>query len=226
MATTYSQLQTKLARVLSDPDKTTFQADTLKDMIAAAWADVSDITPMRFTEDITPIADTSSYLLLGDVFGGPVDDVSVVNVELWRGVPTKKAWQQLEPMSKHPTGLTYSQAGWYFWAGYLMLPDRYMDLIDPARDMIRVRGYCPWPPVSGDNDYLPFGAQVEEDIILVCRIEALRRLTGSRALFTQWQTRTNNTDVSMASLDSNLSVAIQEWMRKSNRHRIIREAPG
>ena len=139
MATTYSQLQTKLARVLSDPDKTTFQADTLKDMIAAAWADVSDITP---------IADTSSYLLLGDVFGGPVDDVSVVNVELWRGVPTKKPIT-VRRLYTHTAG----------YPANAMLPDEMPDL-----DEVAAIG-MPYLDVGGEFNYETTGYTLAGKII-------------------------------------------------------------
>lgn len=226
MTTTYGALQTKVARSLRDEGNKSFTTQVVKDMIAAAWAEVGDIVPYQFQEDITPIADTLSYQLQAAVFTDPVDSIQVQRVELWDGSQTPNvAWRFVEPASSHPTGLSYSQAGWRVWHGSLELPNRVEQLIDPDTHIIRVWGYSPYPPVSADDDQCPFGPDIEEAIVLVCYIEGLRRLIGNRALFTQWQTRSNNTDVSLASLASDFNLAMEEWRRKQRRLLTLREAP-
>jgi hypothetical protein len=227
MSTTYLELQAKVSEALQDPDNATFGVEQVKAMIDAAWAEISRIAPQRFQEDIDPIADTSAYLLRQDDFPGEaVDEIEVQKVELWDTTGDRpKAWRFVEPMSAHPTGLTYTQAGWFNWGGTLTLPDRAVDMLDPDRHLIRVWGYSPWPRVVDDSDVIPFGQSREQAVILYCHIEALRRLTSNRTLFTQWQTRSNNTDVSIASLMSDLNIAQEEWRRRSRAIFVIREAP-
>jgi hypothetical protein len=58
-----------------------------------------------------------------------------------------------------------------------------------------------------------------------CRVEALRRLIVERDLFTQWQTRSNNTDVSPAALMNGLAQAEESWRRTERRLTVLREAP-
>lgn len=227
MSTTYLELQGKVSDAIQDPDNETFTVPTVKAMIDAAWAEISRIAPWRFQEDIDPLANTTAYQLLVASFpGGAVDEVEVQKVELWDTSGSRsKAWRFIEPMSAHPTGLSYSQAGWFVWGGILNLPDRAVDLIDITKHLIRVWGYSPWPAVSADGDVVPFGQDREQSLILYCYIEALRRLTGNRVLFTQWQTRSNNTDVSMSSLMSDLNSALEEWRRRSRAIFVVREAP-
>jgi hypothetical protein len=227
MSTTYGALQTRVSDALQDPDNATFGVQTIKDMIQAAWAEIDRIAPERFQEDVTPIADTASYQLRTAAFSGElVDELEIQRVEVWDVSNTRqRAWRRVEPQASHPMGLSYSQAGWIMWGGRLELPDRVVDMIDPDKHMIRVWGYSPWPPVSADEDVLPFGKEREEALILYCHIEALRKLTSNRTLFTQWQTRSNNTDVSLAGLMNDLSMAQEEWRRKSKAIFVIREAP-
>lgn len=227
MSTTYLELQAKVSASVQDPDNKTFEVETVKAWIAAAWAEISRIAPQRFQEDVDPLADTGAYLLRQDDFPGEgVDELEVQRVELWDTSGSRpRPWKQVPFMGNHPMGLTYSEAGWYVWAGTLNLPDRIIDMIDPDIHLIRVWGYSPWPAVSADEDVLPFGQEREQALILYCHIEALRSLTSNRTLFTQWQTRSNNTDVSMASLMSDLNVAQEEWRRRSRAIYVVREAP-
>jgi hypothetical protein len=226
MSTTYSQLQTKVSRALRDESNLTFGTDVVKDMIQAAWAEIDRIAPQRFQEDITPVADTLTYTLRDADFDYAVDEIEVYRVEVWDATSSPhQPFRFVDPASAHPTGLSYSQAGWVVWGGILELPNRVVDLIDPDAHVIRVWGYSPWPPVSGDSDVIPFGKEREEALVLYCYIEALRRLIGNRTLFTQWQVQSNNADVSPASLMNDLSLAQEEWRRKQRAIFVLRETP-
>ncbi len=159
-------------------------------------------------------------------FSDPVDEVEVMAVELRDNSGDRvRSWKHIDPQSAHPWGLAYSQAGWRVWGGVLYLPDRVVDLIDPDKHTIRVWGYSPFPPVVADNDVIPFGADREEALVIYCYVEALRRLIGNRALFTQWQTRSNNSDISFAGLASDFNMAQTEWKRRAGAIFVPREAP-
>ncbi len=230
MAPTYLQLRDKVARTLQDPDKQVFNDDTIKDMIAAAWAEISLVEPERFQEDLDPVDDQTDYALRADAFpDGAPDEVELLRVEVWGSANggRSKALRQIEPASAHPAHLSYSQAGWTCWNGTLSLPDRWIDYLNGHADdySLRVWGYSPWPALSADDDVSPLGPQAEEDLVMVCGIEALKRLISNRALFTQWQTRSNNTDVTPAALMNDLNIASEEWRRRSRQRMIVREAP-
>lgn len=224
--TTYAELQDKVARALQDPDNATFDAQAVQDMIASAYADIGRIAPQRFVQDITPTDDTLSYELRQDVFTAPNDDIEVMSVELWDGSTTPATpYRQIDPQSSHPTGLSYSQAGWRFWGGSLYLPNRVVDLIDPDVHFIKVWGYSPWSDLSDDADVVPFGRVHEEALVIRCHIEAMRRLIGNRVLFTQWQTRSNNTDITPGTLMNEKTQAEGEWRTLARAIQVLREAP-
>jgi hypothetical protein len=54
-----------------------------------------------------------------------------------------------------------------------------------------------------------------------CRLQGLRALVEDRALFTQWQTQTNNADISPTQLGNMKSEAYREWERMVARIRRI-----
>lgn len=224
--TTYLELQDKVARALQDPDNATFDVEAIKDMIASSYADIGRIAPQRFTEEITPVADTLEYQVRTAVFTNPNDDIELMSVEVWDGTTTPATpWRQVEPQSSHATGLSYSQAGWRMWGGMLMLPNRVVDYIDPDVHFIKVWGYSPWEDLVTDDDVVPFGRVHEEALVIRCHIEALRRLLGNRVLFTQWQTRSNNTDITPGALMNEKTQAEQEWRTLARAIQVLREAP-
>lgn len=226
--TTYLELQSKVSRTLQDPDQQTFDPQTVKDMIAAAWAEVGLISPERFIEDLTPVDDQIAYPIRANIFPDGNDDIRLVSVEVWdaTAVPDRPI-RWIEAASSHPTGLSYSEAGWQFWGGFINLPYRWVAFLkDHEADyFLRVRGYSPWANLVDDADVVPFSAGIEEALVIYCYIEALRRLIGNRALFTQWQTRSNNTDVTPAALMNDLNIAQEEWRRKSRAILVLRESP-
>jgi hypothetical protein len=224
--TTYVELRDKVSRTLQDPDNTVFEDAIVKDMVAAAFAEVSRVAPWRFTDDIACVEDQLNYQPLADAFPDPNDDIDILSVELWSGDTPPRPLRQIEPLSAHPMGLTYSDAGWSFWGGYLTIPTRVADMIGSHTEyVLRIRGYAPWPLLVDDADVVPFSSSIEEAVVLVCQIEALRRLINNRALFTQWQTRSNNTDVTPAALMNDLNIAQEEWRRKARAITVLREQP-
>jgi hypothetical protein len=227
--TTYAELQDKAGRALQDPDHQTFEPQMVKDMLAAGWREIGQYAPERFQEDLTPIADTLSYRLRAAEFpDAPNDDIEVYKVEIWdASVTPNLPLRFLEPQSSHPMALTYSQVGWQFWNGSLYLPNRYVDFIGghETNYIIRVWGYSPWAMPVNDSDVVPFSAGIEEALLVYTHIEAMRRLLANRVLFTQWQTRSNNTDVTPAALMNDKSIAQDEWRRLARSIYVPREAP-
>lgn len=219
--TSFVDLRTALSRALRDPGADTFVADTLNDLINTALVEVGRIAPTQFKQDITPVADTIAYRLRSDVFSVAIPEIEVTRVEFWdNSVTPPRALFTVRPRKGEWSRATF--AGWEVWNGTLNLTNDQAVFLDPARHVIKVWGYSPYPPLVNDNDILPVSFSLEKALIAFCRVEALRRLSISRDLFTQWQSQPNNSDVSPAGLLSALANAEDEWKRRSRQLTIIR----
>ncbi len=218
--TAYSALQTLVSRDLADPSRQTFDVDAVKDFIQQGLAAIARVAPDQFQEDLSPVTDQLKYALRSATFGGlPVPEVRLVRVEIWRGTPSRFAFKV---KSKAGTDTRDSLAGWEVWGGQLELPYSYNIL---TTDIIRVWGYSPYPPISADADVVPVSAELELALRTFCRVEGMRRLIGSRVLFKQWQTRSNNSDVTLGQLNSDLQVADEEWRRLSRALKVPEQNP-
>jgi hypothetical protein len=141
-------------------------------------------------------------------------------VEVWDSTPAFK----FSIKSKAGQPSRYSQSGWEVWNGTLEIPS-WAETSIVATDAIRVWGYSPYPPISDDADVVPVSAELELAIRTFCRVQALRKLTSSRVLFKQWQARSNNTDVTLAMLNSDLQAAEGDWRRLSRELRVPEQNP-
>jgi hypothetical protein len=219
--TAYSALQTLVSRDLSDPDRLTFDVDAVKDFIQQGLAAVARVAPMQFQEDLTPVDDQLVYPLRASIFATPQPEIRVVRVEVWTGTPSRFKFK-IRAKAGQPT--RDSIAGWDVWAGSLEIPDWQADLI-ATTDIIRVWGYSPYDPIVDDADVVPVSAELELAVRTFCTVEGLRRLTNSRVLFKQWQARSNNTDVTLGQLNSDLQVAEERWRRLARELKVPEQNP-
>jgi hypothetical protein len=220
--TTFLDLKTAIANDLGDPDSATFTDTDLTSLAEAGMAEVGRIIPHLFQEDVTPVADTLTYALQVAYFPDGSPDIEPIMVEVWdtSTTPEKLKWV-VPPRSSAPSH--HSQAGWFMWGGQLYLPNYVEEAVDPAVHLIRVWGYAPYPRPVGDGELLTLSWEQEMAVRAYARVEALTRLNNNRALFTQWQTRAGNSDVSPAGLLNALSLAQSEWSRQSKRLVTLRE---
>lgn len=220
--TTYSGLQALVSRDLADPDQLTFDVNAVKDFIQQGLAEVARIAPEQFQEDLDAVDDQLVYPLRNSVFGVLVPEIRLVRVEVWSGTPNRFKFK-VKAKAGQPS--RDSNSGWEVWAGKLEIPDWVEAFIDANNDTIRVWGYSPYAPVVNDNDVIPVSAELELAIRTFCRVEGMRRLIGSRVLFKQWQTRSNNTDVTLGQLNSDLQVAEDQWRRLARSLKVIEQNP-
>lgn len=225
--TTYATLRANIARTLQDPDSRTFTDPILQDIVQACMAEIGRVAPRRFQEDLTPVADALEYTLLSDDFAVAVPEIEVLRVELWDGSQTPAMpLQDVEPYDQ--SRVNWTDNGWKVWDGILSLP-RWVPLrISGHEDdyILRVWGYAPYTALSADDDVVPLSFEREQALVTYARVEGLQRLNASRELFTQWQTRSGNSDVSPAGLMNALNIAQQDWRQKSRAISVLREAPG
>lgn len=219
--TSYSALQTYVSRDLADPSRLTFDVDAVKDFIQQGLSEIGRIAPQEFQEDITPVSGQLKYLLRSATFASvAVPEIRLVRVEVWNDTPAFRF--AVKAKAGQPS--RYSDSGWEVWGGYLEIP-AWVETNIQTTDAIRVWGYSPYPPISADADVVPVSAELELALRTFCRVQALRKLTSSRVLFKQWQARSNNTDVSLAMLNSDLQVAEQDWRRLSRELRVPQQNP-
>jgi hypothetical protein len=220
--TAYSALQTLVSRDLADPDLQTFDVNAVKDFIQQGLAAIARVAPEQFQEDIDPVVGQTSYPLRSVAFSAvAVPEIRLVRVEVWTGTPPRFFYKV---KAKAGTPTRDSVAGWEVWNGSLEIPGWIADQIT-TNDLIRVWGYSPYSPIADDADIVPVSGELELAVRTFCRVEGLRRLTSSRVLFKQWQARSNNTDVTLGQLNSDLQVAEEEWRRLSRALKVPEQNP-
>jgi hypothetical protein len=227
VATTVATFQTRLARVLRDPDGKVFDSDDLLDMINSGLAEIGRIAPAQFKEEIDPVVDTFDYTLQQSVFSEAIPEIEVERVELWDATVTPaKPTTLLQPASAEY--VNYSTVGWAMRDGILELPYSVVNYMgaDVANFVIKVWGYRPYARMVETTDYLGVSNEREEALKVYCWLEGLRRLNTDRDLFTQWQTRAGNSDVSPAALMNMYNIAREEWKQRARQITVLRRVAG
>lgn len=220
--TTLADLKTVLARDLQDASNATFSPTDLGDFINSALTELGRVAPARFIEDVTPLADTLSYVLQSAVFSAPVPELEIQRVELWDGSTTPDTYLgKLFPVRTERDRT--SAAGWEFVAGTLYVSNKIEGQVDPAVHYYKVFGYRPYAKLTSDSDTVGVSNEVEEAVRELARIHGIRRLVANRTLFAQWQTRSRNTDTTFAGLLNDLNMATTEWRKKVKEIYVIRE---
>lgn len=220
---TLSDLKASASLTLRDPSHKTFDDASLGEMVNEALAEVGRLAPNRFQEDITPVANTLSYQLQQSVFTDAIPEIEVSRVELWDASTAPNRFLSLLS-SKSTSILNRSDGGWEVWGGFLSLPDWLVDEISTAIHIYRVWGYSPYAPLTADGQVVGVSNELEQAMKLYVKVEGLRRLTMDRDLYTQWATRSNDSDVSPASLMNGLTLAEAAWVKRANAIRVLRVA--
>ena len=118
--------------------------------------------------------------------------------------------------------ISSSEAGWDYWAGDLTIPVGTFNQLDTAINFLRVWGWAPYDRLTDDTQVTDLTNELEEAVLLFVRIEGLSALVMDRDLFTQWQTRSGNTDASPASIMNAQSLAQEEWRRRVRSLQVLR----
>lgn len=165
---------------------------------------------VNFTTDVT----AGAWLRLGTVDAIP--EIELTRVEVWDPTTNPDTF-----VMKVPQGALQPEAGqdagWVVWGGILYLPTRIVQSLDEyiGEYVIRVWGYSPYLKPDAEADIIAVSSEVQQAMVWYIRVEAIDMLLASRDLFTQWQTRSGNTDISPAQLMNQRSIAEQMWTRRS-----------
>lgn len=116
-----------------------------------------------------------------------------------------------------------TDTGWTFWDGNITIPYRYANAMTEGQHVIKVYGYAPYDPLTTDAQVTDLTTELEHAVRTFARLEALQRLILDRDLFTQWQTASNNTDVSAAALMNSYAGLNEQWRRTKRELTVLRE---
>ncbi len=174
---------------------------------------------LDFTTDIT----AGTFRLIGAGIVDAVPEIEVRRVEVWDVTTTPQTFRYLLTPASDPGYMRTSVAGWEAWGGILYLSKTQIDVIDVTKNVIRVQGYAPYPPLVADTDVTSLSNELQWALRIYCQVAALRRLTGDRTLFAQWQTHSGNSDTTLAGLMSELNTLQADWNRRERRLFVYRE---
>lgn len=217
MSTTYGALKTRIAGVLLDPDSRTFSASMLAELTIAGLVELGRVMPRQYTEDIDTVANQLSYQLGTELFDNAEHQIEVARVEVWD--PTQEPESLV--FTVQPAGQEWSpnDSGWSNWGGNLYLPTLVVRGLQGYEGtyVLRVWGYAPYATPTADEDVVPVSQAAEQGVVKYARVEGLELLLADRDLFSQWQARSGNSDITVAGLMNQLASARQDWDKYSKR---------
>jgi len=215
MSTTFGELKTRLSLVLQDPSRRTFTEPLIEELIFAGLTEVGRLAPEQFTEDLDPVDNQLTYAVRSVAFSAAaIPEIELMRVEVWDTSTDPESLIARVPEA----GLEFSTAdsGWSMWGGALTLPTGTVrGLVGQTNYVVRVWGYSPYVQPVDDADVMSISKDVEAALLVYAQLEGLRMLLASRNLFTQWQTRTGNTDLTPAGLMNEKNIAESSWRSMS-----------
>lgn len=197
-----------VARDLRDPDFKTWSPSQIDDLINAGIGELNRIRPLETTATFPPVAGTTNY---------PVPFSTVFRVEAHRTGGLFLTWGPIpENTGEHGT-----LDGWDLYGGILAMPSTLT--LDPVLDEIRVWGYEERAPVRTDGDFPAFSDYDDEQGVRnYARYIGAEGLLHDRLLFGQWQTQSNNSDVSPTQMLQTVGTFQSAWQSTRNRLRRLR----
>lgn len=194
--------------VIPDDDSVAF----IQVVLYATTASLNTAGELFAFEDIRVSEEETSL-----VTSNSLDAIEVRRVEVWS--------TNYEPARK--VGIISpsrgdSESGWEWWDGRLNIPYRWLAQLDTATDYLKVTGYAPYDKLTSETQVTDLSFELEQLVMDYVNMKALTRLVNERDLFTQWQTRSGNSDVSPASLMSSLAQARESWRRSKREALVVR----
>jgi hypothetical protein len=169
----------------------------------------------------TDVSYGSFYAVIDD---DPIPEIDVMRVEVLDTTDTPWS-RQATLRSRYGERSNSSAAGWEVWNGTLSLTEAQEENIDPTTDILRVWGYAPYAELTASPaNTVTLSLEQEYALRDYVRIEAIKMLLASRELYSQWQTTSRNSDVSLGQLSGLYAQAEASWKRRSRAMATLREA--
>lgn len=224
-------LAAKVRRALRDGNQAVFEAEQIIDFINYGLSELSLIRPIETAITINSEEGLSGINSL-DAAAMTISDLdSVWSVEVI-GLDGTTYEGRTAIISPDDPGTNWRN-GWDFVGGTLALPRHVVDTLvadwesdTPTRQLL-VRGYRHRRRIDDPaTDILDLYSLPEEQAVVTLGQQAgFEALMNDRALFQQWQTATNNTDVSPTQLSNMAYGAQSKWDRMRKHLYLIRRSP-
>lgn len=199
-------LRDSIARDLRDTSYKAFSTQDVDDFINFGIAEVNRVYPIEDIVDypvVNPATTEYSTTL-----------TSIFRVEAWRA----GEFIFLIPPNMGET----SRGGWELFAQVLRIPN-YEHVLEVS-DLIKCWGYGERPALVLDAEVLQGDLDAELGVRTFAVYQGYQRLISDRSLFQQWQTQSNNSDVSPTQLTNMSGLKAAEWDGLRNRIRRLRRS--
>lgn len=202
---TLSDLRTYVARDLRDTSNLTWSTAELDDRINQGIDAIGQFYPKEVVSDFATVAaSVSSYSASAFTNIYRIDTYSGTT---YRGSVT------------HGNG-EGPDSGWELHAGVIWLPPTF-----PVATgyVMRGFGYGAYVQLSASTSTTDLDTSGTWAVRVFCQVECFAQLIADRAKFKQWQTDSNNTDVTALGLAQIYSGATSRWAREVQRLRKMRK---
>ena len=210
----FSELATALREDLRDPGTKTFSDSQIVRFLNDGIVEVNRVYPLHVTDDIDLVEDTVAY---------DTRFTSIYRCEFWDNTTF------IDVLPYNDGDSIY---GGYDLVGMtLTIPPSVVSeaifaaYTDPT---LKVTGYARRQLIPSDDDG-SFQTELDGEAALAVRwfaqYRAFTALLSDRSLFKQWQSESNNSDVSMPMLLNLWQVARAEWDRHERALRTLRRVP-
>ena len=194
----FDDLRDAVASDLRDPLHKAFTDTQIGDLVNEGIAELNRLRPLERIESLPLVEGSKAYA------------TTLQGVFLVEGKRQGEPAYWPIPETDYAAGVG-SQGGWTLFGGFLVLPGL-MTPLDPDVDDIRVWGYRDRNELVADSDVPQFIDLTDEQAVRsYARYTALEMLLHDRALFQQWQTQTNNSDISATQLLQAASTLQGQW---------------
>lgn len=205
MSTTLSDLITSVSRAVRDPDNAVFSTDEITDLINDGIDDASHVYPRELVDYTTVIsAGVATYAL-------PSGFETLFRVDIHNASDSY--------LYSPPAGDGDRDAGWEVFGSIVYFPPSFLP---DDGSKVRLFGYGPYTQLSASTQTTDLDTTGIRLIRAYVTATAFDRLAADRALFQQWQTTTNATDISPIALWRLGATSRSEYAALRNRLRRVR----
>ncbi len=200
---TLSDLRTTAARALRDTGNATFSVAELDDLINQGIDELADVYPREIVATIGTVAanvTTYSVSAFTNIYRVDVSDGTY--------------------RTALPHGVDGADSGWETHAGIIYLPPSW-----PLTNgnTLKVFGYGRYVQLSASTQTTDLDVSGINAVIVFVQVEAFQRLVADRAKFQQWQSNSNNTDVTALGVAQLAGQATARWRAQRQRLRHLRK---
>lgn len=202
---TLSDLRTTVARRLRDSANTTWTTAELDDLINAGIDEIGDFYPREIVQTIgTVSAGVTSY--------SASSFSNLYRLDIYTSAGSYR--------TTFPHAIGGANSGWELHGSVLYLAPSYTYT---AGDTLKAWGYARYVQLSASTQTTDLDQSGIWALVAFCQAEGLQQLVNDRAKYQQWQTNSNNTDVTALGLAQLANGAMQRWRRQQQRLRRMRK---